>query len=160
MVAHAFERGVHRVSLELFAFNPRAERAYEKAGFTVEGGKRDALFWEGEYHDVILMARLQGSGPLRAARPGQESKSGSRPDLVCHPSRPGVQHLRAAPQHQRRLAPQPITVRRPGYPASVASSVKDNASRSARSSADPLSVVVNICRPVSSRWKTRGSVTW
>lgn len=58
MVAHAFDVGVHRVSLEVFAFNARAQRVYEKAGFTVEGVMRDALYWEGEYHDAVVMARI------------------------------------------------------------------------------------------------------
>lgn len=61
MVAHAFDVGVHRVSLEVFAFNVRARRVYEKAGFIVEGVRRDALYWEGEYHDAVLMARLATS---------------------------------------------------------------------------------------------------
>ena len=35
---HAFARGLHRVELHVYAHNPRAQRAYEKAGFVVEGG--------------------------------------------------------------------------------------------------------------------------
>src|SRR5262249_48613388 len=36
MLSHAFERlGLHRVGLSVFAFNGRAIRAYEKAGFRV-----------------------------------------------------------------------------------------------------------------------------
>ncbi|WP_461169590.1 GNAT family N-acetyltransferase [Arthrobacter sp. Z1-15] len=61
VVAHAFDDlGLHRVALEVFAFNPRAQRAYEKAGFTVEGRQREALFWEGEWVDAISMAMLAG----------------------------------------------------------------------------------------------------
>jgi ribosomal protein S18 acetylase RimI-like enzyme len=41
------ELGLHRIELEVFAFNPRAQRAYEKAGFVVEGVRRDALRWDG-----------------------------------------------------------------------------------------------------------------
>ncbi len=38
IVGYGFERlGLHRVSLEVYAFNPRARRAYEKAGFRAEG---------------------------------------------------------------------------------------------------------------------------
>jgi RimJ/RimL family protein N-acetyltransferase len=50
--------GIHRVSLEVFEFNPRAHRAYEKCGFVREGLQREALFWDGEWHDVITMAVL------------------------------------------------------------------------------------------------------
>jgi RimJ/RimL family protein N-acetyltransferase len=56
---HAFGRiGLHRVQLDVYAFNPRAVRSYEKAGFTVEGRQRDTLFWDGEWTDSILMSVL------------------------------------------------------------------------------------------------------
>lgn len=59
MLDHAFDGiGLHRVSLDVFAFNPRAERSYEKAGFRHEGRQRDTLFWDGEWVDSILMAAL------------------------------------------------------------------------------------------------------
>ncbi|WAP52168.1 GNAT family protein [Arthrobacter sp. ATA002] len=61
VVGHAFDDlGLHRVALEVFAFNPRAQRAYEKAGFAVEGRQREALYWEGEWVDAITMAMLAG----------------------------------------------------------------------------------------------------
>lgn len=53
---YAFERvGLYRVQLEVFEFNPRAIRAYEKAGFRHEGRMRGALLWDGERHDTFLM---------------------------------------------------------------------------------------------------------
>jgi RimJ/RimL family protein N-acetyltransferase len=56
---HAFaEIGLHRVQLDVYAFNPRALRSYEKAGFVVEGRQRDTLFWDGEWTDSILMSVL------------------------------------------------------------------------------------------------------
>lgn len=59
VVAHAFDDvGLHRISLEVFAFNPRARRVYENCGFTEEGRSREALFWDGEWHDVLLMGML------------------------------------------------------------------------------------------------------
>ena len=61
VVEHAFtSAGLHRVELEVYAFNPRAQRAYEKAGFTVEGRRRHALLWDGEWVDAILMGRVAG----------------------------------------------------------------------------------------------------
>lgn len=51
--------GVHRVSLEVFDFNPRAQRVYEKRGFVREGLQREALWWDGEWHDVVTMAILK-----------------------------------------------------------------------------------------------------
>lgn len=50
---------LHRVELSVYDFNPRARRAYEKAGFRLEGTRREALFREGLYHDIHLMAALR-----------------------------------------------------------------------------------------------------
>lgn len=56
---YAFDRiGVHRVELDVYSFNPRAQRSYEKAGFRYEGRQRHTLFWDGEWADSILMAVL------------------------------------------------------------------------------------------------------
>lgn len=58
-LAYGFEHlGLHRISLDVFAFNPRAQRVYEKAGFRVEGIRRDALRFDDEYVDEIMMAIL------------------------------------------------------------------------------------------------------
>jgi len=59
VLAHAFgPLGLHRVSLEVFAFNARAIHVYEKVGFRHEGRMRDALWWDGAPHDTLLMAAL------------------------------------------------------------------------------------------------------
>lgn len=50
--------GLHRISLGVYTFNPRAVRAYEKSGFRREGLARHALRWDGEWHDEITMAIL------------------------------------------------------------------------------------------------------
>lgn len=56
----AFEQlKLHRLELDVFSFNTRAEKAYLKAGFKREGVLRDAI-WNGkEYADDILMAILE-----------------------------------------------------------------------------------------------------
>jgi RimJ/RimL family protein N-acetyltransferase len=60
LVAFAFDvLDVNRLELEVFSFNPRARRVYEKAGFRVEGVRREALIWEGETVDSVLMAQLR-----------------------------------------------------------------------------------------------------
>jgi RimJ/RimL family protein N-acetyltransferase len=51
--------GLHRLQLEVYAFNPRAQRVYEKCGFRVEGRRRDALLWDGERVDVVDMGILR-----------------------------------------------------------------------------------------------------
>ena len=59
MVAHAFTRlGVHRVALSVFAFNQRAVRAYEKAGFVIEGRAREAVWRDGRFWDEVHMGIL------------------------------------------------------------------------------------------------------
>ncbi|MFD0072856.1 GNAT family N-acetyltransferase [Streptomyces sp. NPDC127166] len=59
IVGHGIETlGLYRIWLEVYAFNPRARRAYEKAGFRPEGVLRGALRWEGERVDATLMSVL------------------------------------------------------------------------------------------------------
>ena len=50
---------LHRLDLEVYSFNPRAERTYLKAGFKREGVLRDAIMDGDSYADVILMAILE-----------------------------------------------------------------------------------------------------
>ncbi len=67
----AFERiGLHRVALSVFAFNGRAIRAYEKAGFTIEGRHRDAILRDGERHDELTMGILASEWGSRHSNEG------------------------------------------------------------------------------------------
>lgn len=50
---------LHRLALEVFSFNPRAERVYRKAGFLREGVGRDAVRDGEVYGDVIQMSMLE-----------------------------------------------------------------------------------------------------
>ncbi|MAS36977.1 MAG: GNAT family N-acetyltransferase [Anaerolineaceae bacterium] len=51
---------LHRISLGVYDFNPRAIHVYEnKLGFRREGVLRDALLWDGDYHDEIIMSLLE-----------------------------------------------------------------------------------------------------
>lgn len=49
----------HRISLDTWEQNIRAIKAYEKAGFKIEGRQREARFVLGNYHDAILMGLLR-----------------------------------------------------------------------------------------------------
>jgi RimJ/RimL family protein N-acetyltransferase len=51
---------LERIWLEVFDYNVRARRSYEKAGFVVEGTMRHANYRAGKYHDVMLMSILFG----------------------------------------------------------------------------------------------------
>ncbi len=56
----AFETlNLHRLELEVFSFNQRAQKAYLKAGFQKEGILRDAIMDGEEYADLIIMAILE-----------------------------------------------------------------------------------------------------
>lgn len=59
MLEYCFiEEGLHKVFLRVFARNIQAIRSYEKAGFVREAYLRDDVFVDGEYCDIILMAKL------------------------------------------------------------------------------------------------------
>jgi RimJ/RimL family protein N-acetyltransferase len=51
---------LHRIQLDVYARNERAQHVYKKIGFQVEAVKRQAHFKLGSYHDVIVMGLLEG----------------------------------------------------------------------------------------------------
>lgn len=53
------ELNTHRVSLGVFEYNPRAIRAYEKAGFRHEGRMRQEMLRGGKRWDGLLMGILR-----------------------------------------------------------------------------------------------------
>lgn len=60
LVQHGFDTlNLNRIYLHVFETNPRAIRAYEKAGFTLEVRERQAEFKHGKYIDVLLMSILR-----------------------------------------------------------------------------------------------------
>jgi len=52
-------RNLHRIELNVYAYNERAQHVYRKLGFQQEGIQRDALFYNHAYHDAILMSMLE-----------------------------------------------------------------------------------------------------
>jgi diamine N-acetyltransferase len=60
LVKHGFNTlNLNRIFLHVYETNPRAIRAYEKVGFTLEGRERQAEFKEGRYIDVLRMSILK-----------------------------------------------------------------------------------------------------
>ncbi|MDF2885130.1 MAG: N-acetyltransferase [Clostridiaceae bacterium] len=53
------EMHLHRVELEVYSFNIRAQKAYYKVGFVKEGVKREGELINGRYCDVIIMSILE-----------------------------------------------------------------------------------------------------
>jgi len=70
ILGYGFEQlGLHRISLDVYAFNPRGKRVYDKVGFVVEGVRRDAFRFDGEYTDEIMMAILADEWHRHRGRP-------------------------------------------------------------------------------------------
>ena len=70
ILAHGFEQlGLHRIALEVYAFNPRARRVYEKVGFVAEGTLRDALNYDDQWIDATIMSVLAPDWARHQGRP-------------------------------------------------------------------------------------------
>lgn len=50
---------LHRIELEVWGFNDRARTVYERAGFQVEGERREVIFLDGAWHNQVLMSLLR-----------------------------------------------------------------------------------------------------
>ncbi len=60
LLQHGFNTlNLNRVALDVYATNIRAVRSYEKAGFVHEGRKRQAIFRDGKYIDLLQMSVLR-----------------------------------------------------------------------------------------------------
>ncbi len=60
------EMNLHRIALNVYAFNERGIACYRKVGFVEEGRMRERIFTEGAYHDVIDMSVLRHEWEARA----------------------------------------------------------------------------------------------
>ncbi len=59
---YAFQRlNLHRLFAYVLAINPRAVRAFEKAGFAIEGTLRDDRWSDDRYVDTILLSYIRGT---------------------------------------------------------------------------------------------------
>ncbi len=60
LLDHLFgQQGFNRIGLEVFEYNLRAKKVYEKIGFEVEGVQRQGLYRNGRYYDIFLMGILR-----------------------------------------------------------------------------------------------------
>jgi RimJ/RimL family protein N-acetyltransferase len=60
LLAYGFDTlNLHRISLSVYAYNPRAIRCYEKCGFRREGARREARWCEGLWWDVLEYGILE-----------------------------------------------------------------------------------------------------
>jgi RimJ/RimL family protein N-acetyltransferase len=66
MVEFAFVRcNLRRVHLQAIASNVGAIRAYEKAGFVIEGRQREHAWVRGRYEDIVIMGILRSDWKSR-----------------------------------------------------------------------------------------------
>jgi RimJ/RimL family protein N-acetyltransferase len=64
IVGYGFrELSLHRIQLDVSAFNPRGIAAYRKAGFVEEGRRREAVRHEGRWYDEVTMSILANEWP-------------------------------------------------------------------------------------------------
>jgi diamine N-acetyltransferase len=60
LIKHGFENlNLNRLALDVYEDNLGAIRAYEKAGFVLEGRKRQAMYKDGRYLDILVMSVLR-----------------------------------------------------------------------------------------------------
>ena len=109
IVGYGFERlRMHRISLEVYSFNPRARRVYERAGFRAEGVLRESLRYGGQWIDATVMSILacewaehhghpsQGTG----LRPGGAGPLRRDVRARCRPARvQAIERLDEQPGH-------------------------------------------------------------
>ena len=78
IVGYGFrELGLHRIALSVAEFNQAGIRAYEKAGFTVEGRRREHVLHDGRWYDDVLMSVLDREWAARREAGGAERAAGS-----------------------------------------------------------------------------------
>jgi [ribosomal protein S5]-alanine N-acetyltransferase len=71
------ELGLHRVELEVLAFNRRAINCYLACGFRQEGVRREAGLYPDGWKDVILMGLLRSEHAAQRAVPDASDASGA-----------------------------------------------------------------------------------
>ena len=75
-IADAFQKGITRIELEVFAANARALALYKKFGFVEEGRKRQARCLDGVPEDSICMALLKAEASAATCRDSIQSGNG------------------------------------------------------------------------------------
>ncbi len=88
MVDHAFGvLGLHRVALFVFEFNERAVRAYQRAGFLIEGRARESIWRDGRWWDELAMSVIESD--WRARREGGVAVASGSVSAETHAVEPG-----------------------------------------------------------------------
>lgn len=60
LIKFIFEQmNIRKIKLNVYAFNERAVKSYEKCGFVKDGTLRQEIFRDGKYHDEYIMSILR-----------------------------------------------------------------------------------------------------
>lgn len=59
LISYAFNKmKLHKLYLNVYAYNKRAIGLYKKLGFKIEGTRRESVFYNNKFHDEYLMGLL------------------------------------------------------------------------------------------------------
>ena len=68
LLKHGFDvLNLNRIALDVYETNPRAVRCYEKAGYVQEGRKRQGMYQNGRYVDILQMSVLRDEWLMKQA---------------------------------------------------------------------------------------------
>ncbi|MEX3611211.1 GNAT family protein [Rothia sp. LK2588] len=60
MINYGFQDlNLNRIELEVYEFNERARYVYTSCGFVTEGRRRQALYYNGEFHDALIKSIIR-----------------------------------------------------------------------------------------------------
>lgn len=59
VINHAWNQGLKRLELEVFAKNEVAINLYKKFGYSIEGVKKYAHYLDGKFQDILVMAQYR-----------------------------------------------------------------------------------------------------
>jgi RimJ/RimL family protein N-acetyltransferase len=80
IIEFAFVRcNLRRVHLQVIESNASAIRAYQKAGFVIEGRQREHAWVRGRYEDILLMGLLRSEWKSRQADAGRSRRGDREP---------------------------------------------------------------------------------
>lgn len=81
LIRWAFSQlNLHRIELSVAPHNERAIHVYERAGFVIEGRRREADYEDGHYVDDIIMGLLRADFDARNAVGRERTPASARPD--------------------------------------------------------------------------------
>ena len=63
---------LHRIGLNVYEYNERGIRCYERVGFREEGRRRESRFWEGRYWDIVDLGILASEWNGANERKGEQ----------------------------------------------------------------------------------------